>query len=168
MAFREAAQWRHSKTSRRQRPSGAGVLEAAELADDVLSFWALQGHGSAGLQGATKQEAGLEPRGLLQQERGLRPKQQFQRIGTNLGGQMTGDRGRVSGGAPDTQRTGGPSAGLQFYMRRTRADAGGHGHHIHSGLFGEAADTSGGHSFPGSWLPADTGGQMADTCFHPI
>ena len=49
---------------------------------------------------------------------------------------MTGDRGRVSGGAPDTQRTGGPSAGLQFYMRRTRADAGGHGHHIHSGLFG--------------------------------
>ena len=55
----------------------AGVLEAAELADDVLSFWALQGHGSAGLQGATKQEAGLEPRGLLQQERGLRQSSNF-------------------------------------------------------------------------------------------
>ena len=49
----------------------AGVLEAAVLADD-LSFWALKGHGSAGLQRAKKQEAGLEPRGLLQQGRGLR------------------------------------------------------------------------------------------------
>ena len=67
----------------------AGVLEAAVLADD-LSFGALQGHGSARLQGAKKQEAGLEPRGLAAARTGTATKQQFKRIGTNVGGHMTG------------------------------------------------------------------------------
>ena len=66
----------------------AGVLEAAVLADGL--FWKLQSHGSAGAQGGKKQEAGLEQRTLLQEERRLRQSSKSKPIGTIPGGHMTG------------------------------------------------------------------------------